>query len=75
MRYFYLFRCKDGTLYSGSTNNIEKREQTHNSGRGSKYIRSRGGGKMVYFEKFKTARGALRREVEVKNGERQKKKV
>jgi len=37
----YLLECRDGSLYCGATNNIEKRVATHNSGKGSKYTRSR----------------------------------
>ncbi len=73
MFYFYLFRCKDGTLYSGSTKNLAEREKLHNSGRGSKYVKARGGGKIIYSEKFKTVGEALRREAEVKKWPRDKK--
>ncbi len=75
MFYFYIFRCKDGTLYSGSTKNIGAREQLHNCGQGSKYVWARGGGRIIYFEKFKSLGKAMRREVEVKKWPRQKKKL
>lgn len=39
--YVYIVECSDGTLYTGITNEIEKRINTHNSGKGSKYTRSR----------------------------------
>jgi len=73
MYYFYILRCKDGTLYCGSTNNISKREAMHNAGKGSKYVASRGGGEIVYSEKFKTINLALRREAAVKKWPREKK--
>lgn len=73
MFYFYIFKCKDGTLYSGSAKDIKKREKLHNLGLGSKYVKSRGGGKIVYFEKFRTLDKALRREAEVKKWPRNKK--
>jgi putative endonuclease len=66
MFYFYILKCKDGTLYSGSTKDLEAREQKHNLGQGSKYVRAHGGGKIVYFERFKKWGNALRREIEVK---------
>lgn len=66
MFYFYLFQCKDKSLYSGITNDIQKREQAHNSGKGSKYVRAHGGGRVVYTEKFRTIGKALKREAEVK---------
>ena len=37
----YVLRCADGTLYTGITNNLEKRLKAHNSGKGAKYTRSR----------------------------------
>jgi putative endonuclease len=73
MYYFYLFRCADGTLYCGSTNDITKREQLHNSGKGAKYTRSRGGGVIVYSETHPTRSAALRREAQVKKWRRAKK--
>lgn len=66
MHYFYLFRCKDGSLYSGSTKDLKSREQMHNAGKGSKYVWAHGGGQIVHSEKFKTIGEALKREAEVK---------
>ena len=73
MFYFYLFRCKDGTLYCGSTKNLQNREKLHNSGRGAKYTKIHGPGKIIYSEKFKTIGDAMRREIEVKKWPRLKK--
>lgn len=73
MFYFYILKCKDGTLYSGSTKNLKNREATHNSGKGSKYVYAHGGGKIVYHEKFKSWGKALSREAEVKKYSREKK--
>jgi putative endonuclease len=41
MWYCYIVECSDGTLYTGITTNIENRINTHNSGKGAKYTRSR----------------------------------
>lgn len=73
MFYFYILKCKDKTLYCGMTNNLTRREQEHNTGKGSAYVRSRGGGKIIYFEKFRTLSKALKREAEVKTFTRQAK--
>lgn len=73
MYFVYLLRCKDGSLYCGSTNNLKKREIRHNTGLGSRYVRSRGGGSMVYSERFKDLAHALRREMEIKRYSKQKK--
>ncbi|OGE81312.1 MAG: hypothetical protein A2826_02010 [Candidatus Doudnabacteria bacterium RIFCSPHIGHO2_01_FULL_43_23] len=71
--YFYILRCKDSTLYCGSTNNTKNRIKRHNAGHGSIYVRAHGGGEMVYFESYPTLAEAMRREVEVKKWTRQKK--
>ncbi|MDR3642365.1 MAG: GIY-YIG nuclease family protein [Candidatus Doudnabacteria bacterium] len=73
MFYFYILKCKDGTLYSGSTNDLKKREAVHNSGKGSKYVIAHGGGKIVYHEKFRKWGKALSREAQVKKLSRRKK--
>lgn len=73
MHYFYIFLCKDKSLYCGSTNNLKQRELLHNTGKGAKYTRSRGGGKIIYSERFKTKSKALKREAEVKKFTRLKK--
>lgn len=75
MYYFYILKCKDGTLYCGSSKDIHHRELMHNSGRGSKYVRSRGGGKIIYTEELKTLSQVLKREAEVKRWSREEKMV
>ncbi|MCI7442956.1 MAG: GIY-YIG nuclease family protein, partial [Clostridium sp.] len=42
MNYVYMIRCKDGSLYTGWTNNLEKRFRNHCKGKGAKYTRGRG---------------------------------
>ena len=37
--YLYILRCKDGTLYTGITTDVEKRLEAHRTGRGAKYTR------------------------------------
>ena len=73
MFYFYIFKCKDGTLYCGSAKDLKSREQMHNSGRGSKYVTAHGGGKIIYNEKFRSWGKTLSREAEVKKWKRLKK--
>jgi len=73
MYYFYILKCKDGSLYCGTTQNLENRSKLHNSGKGSIYVRSRGGGKIVYSEEYESQGDAMRREIEVKKWPRQKK--
>ena len=71
--YTYLLRCSDGTLYCGWTDNIEKRLAAHNSGKASKYTRSRLPVKLVYFETFDTKQEAMSREARIKQPSRREK--
>lgn len=73
MYYCYLLRCADGTLYCGSTKDPKRRVQQHNAGKGSIYVRTHGGGKLVYTERFTTIGDALRRELQIKKLTRQEK--
>ena len=75
MPFFYLARCSDGSLYSGSCIDLRAREETHNHGKGAKYTRSRLPVKIVYFEEFSTRSEALKREAEVKKCSKLEKEV
>jgi predicted GIY-YIG superfamily endonuclease len=58
----YMLRCGDGTLYSGITNDLDKRFAAHESGRGARYTRGRGPLRLVYREEVKDKSAALKRE-------------
>ncbi len=73
MNYTYILRCGDGSLYTGWTNNLEKRLEAHNAGRGGRYTRSRLPVKLVYSESFDTKNEAMRREAAIKKLTRQEK--
>ena len=64
--FVYILRCKDGSLYTGWTNDLENRVKMHNSGLGAKYTRGRGPCKLVYFEVFDEKNDALKREFALK---------
>lgn len=64
--YAYIVECSDGTLYTGYTNNLEKRINAHNSGKGAKYTRPRLPVKLVYFEELDTKETAQSREWHIK---------
>lgn len=66
MNYTYILKCADGTLYTGWTNNLEKRIACHNAGKGAKYTKTRLPVEMVYYEEFSTKQEAMRREWEIK---------
>jgi len=74
MNIVYLLKCSDGTLYAGSTVDMEKRLREHNGGRaGAKYTRARRPVTLVYKEKCKTLALARAREAEIKRMKRSEK--
>lgn len=66
LNYVYILKCKDNSLYTGWTNNLEKRINAHNNGCGAKYTRGRGPVKLMYFEVFEDKREAQSREYYIK---------
>lgn len=71
--FVYMLRCKDGSLYTGWTNDLEHRLAMHNSGRGAKYTRGRGPLELVYSEELPDKEAALRRECAIKKLSREQK--
>ena len=71
--YVYLLCCSDGTLYTGSTDDVERRLAVHQSGKGAKYTRSRLPVELVYSEALPDKSAALRREAAIKKLPREKK--
>ena len=63
--YTYILRCADGTLYTGWTNDLEKRLAAHNAGTAAKYTRPRRPVTLVYQEAFPTKEEAMRRERQI----------
>lgn len=66
MNYTYILKCNDGTLYTGWTNNLEKRVEDHNSGKGAKYTKARRPVVLAYYETFETKAEAMKREYAIK---------
>ena len=73
MNYTYILKCKDGTFYTGWTNNLEKRLKDHNEGKGAKYTKARGPVELVYYEAFLTKEEAMSREYAIKQMSRKEK--
>lgn len=73
MNYTYILRCSDGSLYTGWTNNLEKRIKDHNDGKGAKYTKPRRPVVLAYYEEFQTKEEAMRREWEIKRLTRREK--
>lgn len=68
-----MLKCKDGSLYTGWTTDLDKRVACHNAGKGAKYTRARRPVELVYFEQFQTREEAMRRECEIKKLTRKQK--
>lgn len=71
----YILECGDGSLYTGITDNFQRRIKAHESGKGAKYTRGRGPLTLRYMESCGDHSEALRREIQIKalpRGEKQK---
>ena len=64
--FVYLLRCRDGSLYCGWTDDLERRVATHNAGKGARYTRSRKPVRLVWSEELADRSAALKREIAVK---------
>jgi putative endonuclease len=73
MYFVYLLLCKDDSIYTGITTDLELRLKKHKDGTASHYTRARGAVKMLYSEKQKDRSSALKREAEIKRWPRVKK--
>jgi len=68
-----MVQCSDGTLYTGWTNDLKKRLEKHNAGKGARYTRGRLPVKLVYYEVFATKSEAMKREAQIKKLSRKQK--
>lgn len=73
--HLYILRCRDGSLYTGITTDVEKRLEAHRSGKGAKYTRGRGPLELIYREECGTHSDALKREIEIKRLTREQKQA
>ena len=64
--YVYMFRCGDGSLYTGSTTDVERRLREHQGGTGARYTRSRPPVTLAYAEEAPDRSAAQRREAAIK---------
>lgn len=69
----YIIECTDKSLYTGITNNLERRFEQHKNGEGGRYTRSKQVSKIVYTEQFPDRSSAQKREAQIKGWTRQKK--
>lgn len=73
MNYVYILKCSDDSLYTGWTNNLEKRFKAHSTGKGAKYTKARLPVELVYYEEFEDKIDAMKREYEIKQLKRKEK--
>ena len=76
MKWFlYMLRCRDNSIYTGITNNLDKRIETHMSGNGSKYLRGKLPVTLIYKENFLSRSTASKREIEIKKLQKKEKEA
>lgn len=66
MNWVYILRCGDGSLYTGWTNDLERRLAAHSAGKGGKYTRSHLPVELVYYESLPGPHEAMSRERQIK---------
>ncbi len=67
MWYVYILKCDDGSYYTGISMDVNVRLQKHNSGKGSRYTRTRRPVALEYVERFESKGMASKREIEIKD--------
>ncbi|HOG62519.1 MAG TPA: GIY-YIG nuclease family protein [Sedimentibacter sp.] len=75
MHYIYIVECRDKTLYTGYTTDLDKRIKTHNAKKGAKYTRGRTPVILKYYEEFNNKADAVKRESQIKKLKRAKKLI
>ncbi len=73
MYFVYLIKCRDKSIYTGITNNLERRFNEHKIGKGGHYTSTKKVIKIMYSEKHPDRSSALKREAEIKGWRREKK--
>lgn len=71
--YMYILQCADGSFYTGSTNNLERRIKEHKNGDGAKFTKEHFPIKLIYYESFDRIDLAFKREKQVQGWSRAKK--
>ena len=73
--FVYILQCSDGTYYTGSTIDLDKRIKEHQSGFGANHTKKRLPVELVYFEKFQDIKEAFHREKQIQGWSRKKKEA
>lgn len=73
--WMYILKCDDGSYYTGSTKDLNRRLEEHEIGEGSNYTKKRLPVELVYFEKFNRIDFAFNREKQIQGWSRRKKEA
>lgn len=73
MWFLYILKCKNGDLYTGITNNLQRRFEEHASGKGGHFTKSFVVEKILFSEEYLDKSSALKREAQIKGWTRKKK--
>jgi len=73
--FVYLVRCRDGSIYTGISDDVDARVKTHNLGKGAKYTAQRRPVTLLYSEPHPNHSGARKRELQLKRWPKQKKEA
>ena len=73
--YMYILKCSNNTYYTGSTKDLERRLEQHQTGQGANYTKKHLPVELVYFEKFDRIDFAFYREKQVQNWSKKKKEA
>ncbi len=70
-----MVKCKDGTIYTGISNDVEDRINEHNSGEGAKYTASRSPVTLIFQEEHPDKSSAFKREIQIKRWSKERKEA
>lgn len=73
--YMYILQCSDGSYYTGSTKDLTKRLEEHQSGMGANHTRKFGPVALIYYEEFDRIDFAFNREKQIQGWSRKKKEA
>ena len=73
--YVYILECSDGSYYTGSTTDLERRLEQHQVGEGAKYTRSRRPVRLIYSKEYDRIDVAFYREKQIQGWGRKKKQA
>lgn len=73
--WMYILECADGSFYTGSTNDLDRRIEEHQNGEGANHTKKHLPVKLVYCEEYSRVETAYYREKQVQGWNRSKKEA